>query len=171
MLPSGLAILVVLLAGPSSASAPEVPADIAVFGRVIDARSGAPVAGARVAAAQSTATTAPDGRFALMLPPGGGLVEVTADGYLAATVRVAPAAGTPAPTLTLSLTPRARFQDQVEVTASPDALVRSVGELPVRPGDVAAVAGAGENVFRTLQTLPGVSATDEFGSRLAVRAR
>ena len=31
------------------------------------------------------------------------------------------------------------------------------------------MAGAVDNVFRVLQTLPGVSATDEFGSRLTVR--
>ena len=29
--------------------------------------------------------------------------------------------------------------------------------------------GALDNVFRTLQTLPGVAATEEFGSRLSVR--
>ena len=52
----------------------------------------------------------------------------------------------------------------------PDAAsARGPAEMPVRPGDVAAVAGAGENVFRTLQTLPGVAAADEFGSRLSVR--
>ena len=32
-----------------------------------------------------------------------------------------------------------------------------------------AVAGAADNVFRTLQTLPGVAATNEFDSRLSVR--
>jgi hypothetical protein len=41
--------------------------------------------------------------------------------------------------------------------------------LPVRPEQVLTVAGAADNVFRTLHTLPGVAATEEFGSRLAVR--
>ncbi len=66
--------------------------------------------------------------------------------------------------------PRTRFQDQVEVKAAADAgSARGPAQMPVRPGDVTAVAGAGENVFRTLQTLPGVAAADEFGSRLSVR--
>ncbi len=41
--------------------------------------------------------------------------------------------------------------------------------VDVTPLEVRSVAGAGENVFRVLQTLPGVAATDDFGSRLAVR--
>jgi hypothetical protein len=39
----------------------------------------------------------------------------------------------------------------------------------VRPVDVLRTPGALDNVFRTLQTLPGVMAADELGSRLAVR--
>ena len=31
------------------------------------------------------------------------------------------------------------------------------------------IAGAAENIFRTVQTLPGVNATEDFGSRLSVR--
>ncbi len=37
------------------------------------------------------------------------------------------------------------------------------------PVEVLRTPGALDNVFRTLQTLPGVAATEEFGSRLAVR--
>ena len=62
-----------------------------------------------------------------------------------------------------------RFREDVEVVADAPADVDAPSEMPVRPLDVMAVAGAGENVFRTLQTLPGVSATNEFDSRLAVR--
>ena len=39
----------------------------------------------------------------------------------------------------------------------------------VRPVDVLSTPGALDNVFRTLQTLPGVMAADELGSRPAVR--
>ena len=39
----------------------------------------------------------------------------------------------------------------------------------VAPVQVLRTPGALDNVFRTLQTLPGVNATEEFGSRLAVR--
>ena len=37
------------------------------------------------------------------------------------------------------------------------------------PAAVQRVAGAGDNVFHALQTLPGVSATEDWGSRLSVR--
>jgi hypothetical protein len=41
--------------------------------------------------------------------------------------------------------------------------------IPLRPQQVLQVAGAVDNIFRALQTLPGIAATEEFGSRLAVR--
>ena len=62
-----------------------------------------------------------------------------------------------------------RYREDIEVVAEEPADVEAPSELPVRPVDVMAVAGAGENVFRTLQTLPGVAATTEFDSRIAVR--
>ena len=39
----------------------------------------------------------------------------------------------------------------------------------VRPLEVRALAGGFENIFRTLQSLPGVTGTEELGSRIAVR--
>ena len=53
------------------------------------------------------------------------------------------------------------------MTAQPAADQPAV--LPLRPRQVLTVAGAADNVFRVLQTLPGVAATEEFGSRLSVR--
>ena len=53
------------------------------------------------------------------------------------------------------------------MTAEPAADQPAV--LPLRPRQVLTVAGAADNVFRVLQTLPGVAATEEFGSRLSVR--
>ena len=41
--------------------------------------------------------------------------------------------------------------------------------IDVTPLAVRSVAGAGENIFRVLQTLPGVTFTNDFASRLAVR--
>ena len=46
--------------------------------------------------------------------------------------------------------------------AEPSAVV-------VTPAEVLRTPGALDNVFRTLQTLPGVAAAEEFGSRMAVR--
>jgi outer membrane receptor protein involved in Fe transport len=62
-----------------------------------------------------------------------------------------------------------RFEEQVEVVAEGAAPVESPAELPVRPTAVMAVAGAADNVFRALQTLPGIAATTEFDSRISVR--
>ena len=62
-----------------------------------------------------------------------------------------------------------RFQETVEVVAPGATGAPAVAELPVRPMAVMAVAGAADNVFRTLQALPGVAATAEFDSRLSVR--
>ena len=62
-----------------------------------------------------------------------------------------------------------RFREEVQVVAEPPGTEVAPAELPVRPTTVMAVAGSADNVFRTLQTLPGVAATDEFDSRLSVR--
>src|SRR4030095_4798305 len=39
----------------------------------------------------------------------------------------------------------------------------------VSPSEVTDVAGGGENVFRVLQTLPGVASPEDFSSRISVR--
>ena len=62
-----------------------------------------------------------------------------------------------------------RFKDDVQVVAEAPTAAEGTAELPVRPLTVMAVAGSADNVFRTLQTLPGVAATTEFDSRISVR--
>lgn len=68
----------------------------------------------------------------------------------------------------LLLDPGLRREEIVEVSgvAKDDP---SPASIPVRPQQVLQVAGAVDNIFRALQTLPGIAATEEFGSRLAVR--
>jgi hypothetical protein len=63
--------------------------------------------------------------------------------------------------------PPARFREAIEVRG--DALGAAPAQTPVRPTEVMGVAGGAENVFRVLATLPGVTSTDEFSSRLSVR--
>ncbi len=169
-------LLLVAVCGPGSASAQDAehrasgegPAEDRasarpVAGQVRDAVTRAAVPGARVAGGDVQAATDGEGRFQLDLPSGVLRLTVTAAGYQEATVEVAPA---PAPVDVL-LVPRARFSEQLEVTAEAEADQPAV--LPVRPRQVLTVAGAADNVFRVLQTLPGVAATEEFGSRLSVR--
>src|SRR5688572_33468083 len=58
--------------------------NLAITGRVVDAGSGAPVAGAEVRAGERRVTTGPDGAFAIDVETGVAVVEVRADGYSAA---------------------------------------------------------------------------------------
>ena len=87
---------------------------------------------------------------------------------------LAPAASTlaqqpPAPTPQEPPPEQKRFEETVEVVAPGAAAASSAAELSVRPMAVMGVAGSADNVFRTLQALPGVAATTEFDSRLSVR--
>jgi hypothetical protein len=149
-----------VFAAIASAAASE---DRLLTGLVRDAASGAPVASARVVAADGETATDADGRFRLSVAAGPGRLTVTAPGYDEAAVLVDPASAE----IDVALTPRARFREQVDVTAQPESAQPEV--LPLQPRQVLTVAGAADNVFRVLQTLPGVAATEEFGSRLSVR--
>lgn len=63
-----------------------------------------------------------------------------------------------------------RFEEAVDVTdAGRGGAGKGPAPLSVRPLDVRSFAGGFDNVYRTLQALPGVTGTDELGSRIAVR--
>ncbi len=63
-----------------------------------------------------------------------------------------------------------RFEETVEVTdVEPGAAMTGPAGFAVRPLEVSSLAGGFENIFRTVQSLPGVTGTDELGSRIAVR--
>jgi hypothetical protein len=175
MTPPLLVLVLSLAAMPAGAdtSSADVAApteEVRVEGRVLDAFTGKPIAGARVVAAERRAQTDEEGRFALLLPAGEWKLAVEAEGYApdATTVTLA-AGGIPRP-FEFALIDRDRFREEVEVTAEGAIAVASApAELPVRPVEVQMVAGAADNVFRTLQTLPGIAPTTEFDSRLSVR--
>ena len=80
---------------------------------------------------------------------------------------------TPQPSRTLtssSQLPGEKNQNRPESSAAtPGTTEPGPAPLEVRPRDVKALAGAGENVFRAVQALPSVFGTDELDSRLAVR--
>jgi len=62
-----------------------------------------------------------------------------------------------------------RFVESVDVIA--DVAPRSVERTGIHllPHDIESVAGSVDNVFRVVQTLPGVVAASEFGSKVAIR--
>jgi len=69
--------------------------------------------------------------------------------------------------LELALARNAGFSTSVAVVAS--APTAAPAAETVQPVQVLRTPGALDNIYRTLQTLPGVAPTDEFGSRLSVR--
>ena len=158
-------ILLLILTGPSPAQTG--PSSPNVTGRVIDAFSMGPIAGARVTAGAVTAVTDGDGRFGLTLPKGTARLVVTADRHLTEQVEVT-VADQPLRVEVLLLN-QSQFTEDVVVTAGVRPVQASPSTIDVSPLAVRSIAGAAENIFRTVQTLPGVNATEDFGSRLSVR--
>jgi hypothetical protein len=141
-------------------------AGVTVSGRVLDGSGSLPVGGAVVEASGQRAHTDTSGSFTFTLPTGRHVLTVAATRYRpdTFTVEVGPAGLSG---LELKLAEAPRLAESVEVTAPLDPT--GPAALPVRPTAVLNVAGGLDNVFRVLHTLPGVAATEEFGSRLSVR--
>ena len=164
--------LVVLLVVATAAGAQVSPAVLS--GEVRD-ESGAPVPGAVVlvtAAIDSTVTevrTDAAGRFSIgSLPPGRYAVVAERQGLLPAVV----------PDIVLGPGAERRLilelrvpgiNEVVSVGAGQAAPEPAPSTIAVEPRAVLNVAGAGDNIFRVLQTLPGVAAVNDFDSRLTVR--
>ena len=94
-------------------------------------------------------------------------IEVRARDYAPRTIAFDAAAQGVAP-IEIELIPKEGFQERLEVTA-PAPRPEGPASIPLRPRQVLSTAGSLDNPFRTLQTLPGVAGTDEFGSKLSVR--
>ena len=134
---------------------------ITVSGVVLDGVTSNPIADVRVTSGQRAVTTGLAGRFAIAVAARVYELRFEAEGYLET---VAPLTGTD---VEVRLFPRA-FAETVEVISE---AIESAGpsSTPVTPEQVFRAPGSIDNVFRTLDTLPGVASTDDFGSRLAVR--
>lgn len=145
-------------------STPLAQPEATVQGQVRDAVTGTAVAGARVAIGSHAAATDAAGRFALEAPIGSVTLVVSAEGYLTETTRID--VTVPEFQLDVRLIPRPHVVETITVSGGvePAAPTREITPLETR-----AMAGAGENIFRVLQTLPGVAAADDFGSRISVR--
>jgi outer membrane cobalamin receptor len=139
-----------------------------VSGRVLHATSGTPVAGARVSAGDQTTETDAGGHFQLRLSVGHWTIAAEADGFTPGRSDAAMSTR-PAADVEIRLVPARRFREQIDVVTDADATLTAPATVPVRPAQIVSVAGGAENVFRVLQTLPGVTGTDDFSSRLSVR--
>ena len=111
-----------------------------------------------------------DGRFSMrMLPAGSYSVTAERAGFAPAQVK----------DLLLSANTRGDDQARAQGRAVQRGGVRAgagrqvenaaPSTIEVSPLEVRSVAGAGENIYRVLQTLPGVAAVNDFDSRLSVR--
>jgi len=152
-------------------AAPVVADDVrspGVAGRVLDAATSGPIANATVAAARGETKTDADGRFHLDLPPGLWRLEMTAPGYRPASVELTVGVAARAE-VEVRLVPAMVFTERVDVEGPAVPPSDTPARIEVRPAEVLSVAGGGENVFRVLQTMPGIAGTDDFGSRLSVR--
>ena len=120
----------------------------------------APIPNAAVVASGQAAVTDKDGKFSLTLAPGKVSVEVTAEGFflVATTVDL-----TDHDVLDAQFTLAANATLSTTVNVVGRAPTVSPAATPVAPTDVLKTAGSLDNVFRTLQTLPGVAATQEIG--------
>jgi hypothetical protein len=155
------------LAWSASPSAQQLDTGRRITGVVLNSQTRQPVQDATVAAGESTTTTDREGRFTVRVPPGRVAIAVTHPDFFPLPV-VLDVSEQDALDVELSLVPASGFGSSVDVVAplpSPPA----PATVEVAPEQVLRTPGALDNVFRTLQTLPGVSAAEEFSSRLVVR--
>jgi hypothetical protein len=103
----------------------------------------------------------------MKLPPGSWVLTASAPGYIENSVTVE-LGEKDLDGLEIPLFRVPQFTESVEVFAEKPPPERPA-TVPIEPERVLEVAGSIDNVFRTLQTLPGVAAAEDIGSRLSVR--
>ncbi len=162
----GVAALVCL--GSSAFALAPDDVDVRVSGRVVDESTQQPVPGAMVYVHDWRAVCDTDGRFVITLPEGRWTIEAAANRYQPSTLPV-DACAECKPEVEIPLVPMHSVEERVEISARVNGGSDLVATTPVRPAEVLNAAGAFENVFRVLQTLPGVTSTGEMSSRLSVR--
>jgi hypothetical protein len=153
-------VLSVLSALPAFAQ----PSSSTVTGIVVDASTRLPIAAATVKTETQQVVADAKGAFALTVAQGLRTIEVVAPGYfpLVTTLEVGAGGVTGAE---LALARDDGFASSVDVVAPAPAVAPAT--QTVAPIQVLRTPGALDNIYRTLQTLPGVTATEEFGPRTA----
>jgi len=155
-------LLVALCAVPTFAQ--QVP--VTVAGIVVDASTRSPITTAVLLADGRQAVVDTTGAFTIAVTPGRRSFEVEAPGYFRLVIAIeVPPSGLK--NAEFAMARDEGFAATVDVVATSPAIAPAT--QTVAPLQVLRTPGALDNIFRTLQALPGVSATEEFGSRLAVR--
>jgi outer membrane receptor for ferrienterochelin and colicin len=118
---------------------------------------------------QQRTTSDAEGRFTFsMLPPGTYVVTGQHASFAPARVANVLLSANDETRITLELK-IAPLNETVPVQVSGERAAAAPSTLDVAPQEVRSVAGAGDNIYRVLQTLPGVAAVNDFDSRLSVR--
>jgi hypothetical protein len=143
-------------------------------GRVTSGTATGPVAGAIVRTATASTQADSDGRFTLIVPVSeplrdGSRVHVTvgAAGFLDVELDVQLESGRAQLEIVLPRNPE--YREEIVVSGRTAEVAVKPPTLVLEPLTVSRVAGSADNVFHVLQAMPGVAATEDFGSRLAVR--
>ncbi|MFQ5706094.1 MAG: carboxypeptidase-like regulatory domain-containing protein [bacterium] len=147
-----------------------------VRGKVVDATTGEPLLNANVEVVDTRLGAASDlgGYFRLRLPAGQHDLRVSVIGYQAEMRHNVKVAAGKTRYLTFRLKPAVVRLPEVQVTSSrsqlPQQLQVESSVLTVRRSRLTAVPTVGEpDLFRTLQTLPGVSAPSDVSNELFIR--
>lgn len=142
---------------------------VSVSGRVVAGPERTPVPAAVVVGGDTRTVTDATGTFVLPLMPGLRRLTVSVSNLdvevQQVDVQVAPGM---AP-IEITLVARPPVRESVTVSAEGGAALAAPATVSIAPAAVLRVAGAGDNIFKALQTLPSVTATDDFSSRLSVR--
>jgi hypothetical protein len=147
--------------GLAQASAAVAQTLITITGITIDGITNTPISNVRVSNQQRQVTTDETGYFTIQIEQTEASLRFQINGYLETTVIVE------ATTLEVRLFPNT-FTDTITVLPPP-LTQEHPSDNPISSQEVFRIAGSVDNVFRTLDLMPGVASTDDFGSRLAVR--
>lgn len=150
-----------------TASAQVPTAERRLDGIVRHGETQAPLPNVAIIAGERRTVSGPDGRFTLRLPASVALLELTLAKFYPLATTIDLTTGD-SPEVELLMVPRSGYASSVDVVGEPPP-ASAPSAVAVKPADVLQTPGALDNVFRTLQTLPGVSAAEEVGSRLSVR--
>lgn len=146
-----------------------------IEGRIVDAESGEPVAGANVVVQGTRLGDVSDalGRYEIRnVPPGTYGLQFLHIGYDTLTVSAVQVLASRTIVRNVTLQPSVMMMEGVTVEAireSPERYRNLVSVREMTPRSAKRMAGAAEDLFRALQVLPGVLAQSEFDTRLYVR--
>ncbi|WP_420315909.1 TonB-dependent receptor [Ekhidna sp.] len=144
----------------------EEPKEKPIIGQVYDGESGEPLAFAHVKTEDKGTLSAPSGRFSLPPTPDTVTLTVSYIGYEDMELKVAPNQGN----ITLRLNQNPQELQEVVLTAETDNFNPDPSFFSLNPQQFSSLPMLGEtDVFKTLQLLPGVRATDETSSGLILR--